>query len=146
MGLIDEISSSDTLALDTNIFIYAYHKSDSRAQEAIALLDKIKEVGLRCFISVLVFEEFLVGVYKRKLEKDINSYEDFLTIGGLITVVDVDRQVARSAAKLRAEYSSLRAPDAIHLASAIDAGATVFITTDKRLPRKIGKLTIRVIG
>lgn len=148
MGLIDGISPSTTIALDTNIFVYAYQKSKPTptAQDAIALLDKIKEVGIKCFISVLVFEEFLVQIYKRKLEKDINSYENFLTIGGLVTVTDINRQIARVAAKLRAQYPSLRTPDALHLACAIEAGAKIFITTDKRLPRKIGKLKIEVLS
>lgn len=146
MGLIDKISSSAVIALDTNIFVYAYQKSKPTAQDAIALLDKIKSVGIKCFISVLVFEEFLVQIYKRRLEKDINSYEDFLTIGGLITVADINRQIARMAAKLRAEYPSLRAPDALHLASAIEVGAKIFVTTDRRLPRKIGKLQVKVLS
>lgn len=144
MGLVDGFKSATTVALDTNIFVYAY-QNKPRSKDALQILEKIKSTGIRCFISVLVFEEFLVGVYKQKLEKSVSSYEDFLTSSGLFTVVDMDRQIARTAAKLRAEHSSLRTPDAIHLASAISAGVNTFITTDRRIPKKIGKLIVKVL-
>lgn len=133
------------IALDTNIFILAYDKKTPKGDIARELLQKNKEANSKIFISVIVIEEFLVRIYKQELEKDILKYEDFITAGGFITVVDVNRQVARLAAKLRAEYTSLRIPDALHLASAIEVGAKVFITTDRRLPRKIGKLTVKVL-
>ncbi len=130
------------VALDTNIFILAYNKKSPSGEKAQGLLDKILHSGDQIFISVLVFEEFLVKIYKKGLEKNLADYENFLTAGGLITVVDVTRQIARAAAKIRADYPSVRAPDAIHLASAIDSNAKIFYTTDKRLPKKIGKLEI----
>ena len=130
------------VALDTNIFIISYNKKSPSGEKAQGLLDKILHSGDQIFISVLVFEEFLVKIYKKGLEKNLADYENFLTAGGLITVVDVTRQIARAAAKIRADYPSVRAPDAIHLASAIDSNAKIFYTTDKRLPKKIGKLEI----
>lgn len=144
MGIIDTVDSKTTLALDTNIFIYAYHKSDNQGDLAREFLARIKQGESQVFISVIVFEEFLVKIYKQKLEKNISEYEDFITAGGLITVTNMDRQIARVAAKIRAEFA-IKAPDAIHLASAIESGAKVFITTDRRLPKKIGKLVVKVL-
>lgn len=134
------------IALDTNIFILAYDKKTPKGDIARELLQKNKKSNSEIFISVIVFEEFLVRIYKQELEKDILKYEDFITAGGFITVVDVTRQIARTAAKVRAKYPSIRTPDAIHLASAIESGAKIFITTDKKLPRKVGKLKIEVLS
>ncbi len=133
------------IALDTNIFVYAYERSDELGERARNLLQEIKHPPNKISLSVLVLEEFLVKIYKNGLQKELKQYEGLLTGGGLFTIVDIDRKVARTAAKLRAEYPSLRAPDALHLASAIEAGAKVFITTDKKLPRKVGNLTIKVL-
>lgn len=146
MGLIGDITALSIIALDTNIFVYAYQKGKPEFAQSLELLEKIKNVKAKCFISVLVFEEFLVKIYKQRLEKDLAYYEDFLTNGGLINVVDVNRQIAKAAAKLRAEYSGLRAPDAIHLASATLAGAKIFITSDKRLPGKVGRLKVQLLS
>ena len=134
------------VALDTNIFILAYNRQTSKDENTQELLDKILNSGDQIFISVIVFEEFLVKIYKQGLEKNLADYENFLTAEGLITVVDVTRQIARVAAKIRAEYPSLRAPDAIHIASAIESGAKIFYTADKRLPKKIGKLEIKSLA
>jgi len=142
---INSITSSSTLALDTNIFIYAYTPNRPKHKDAVAILDRIRQLKIRTLISVIVFEEFLVGIYKQGLENRLSEFEDFLTASDLIKVVDVNRQIARTAAKLRAEHPSLRAPDAIHLASAIESKAKIFLTTDRRLPKKIGKLEIKVL-
>lgn len=132
-------------ALDTNIFICALNNKDLRQEESLKILEQIKEKGLEVSISVLVLEEFFIRVYKQKQEQKIINLLDFITMGGVVSVLDVNQQLALQAARLRAEYPSLRTPDAIHLASAIESGARVFITTDKRLPRKIGKLTVKVL-
>lgn len=142
------ILTSQILALDSNILISAfnaYENPNSLGNKAQVILKEIKQIGSQVFISVLVFEEFLVYFYKDDLVKDIGYYEEFITGGGLFTVKDVDRQVARRAAWIRAEYPNIRTPDAIHLASAIESGAGVFITADKGLPKKIGKLKIHAL-
>jgi predicted nucleic acid-binding protein len=51
-----------------------------------------------------------------------------------ITVVPIDRKIARHAAVLRGSHPSLRLPDAISLATAIVNDATL-LTLDKRLQR-----------
>lgn len=130
------------IALDTNIFILAYNQTSPKGEKAQALLDKILHSGDQIFISVIVFEEFLVKIYKQGLERNLADYENFLTAGGIVIVVDVTRQIARVAAKIRADHPSVRAPDAIHIASALESGAKVFYTTDRRLPKKIDKLEI----
>lgn len=142
MGIVETITTSQIIALDTNIFIYALDTKNLKGDTARKILAKIKRVSPRVFISVLTFEEFLVRIYKQKLEKDLAYYEEFLTGGGIITVLNIDRQIARVAAKIRAEFKSIRAPDALHLASALTCGAKTFITGERRLPKKIGQLTI----
>jgi len=144
MGLADSITSQDSLALDTNIFIYAYNQSRNYGVAASKLLDRLQKIKPHVSISTIVFEEFLVQIYKKKLEDDLAGYEDFITGSGIFTVVDVTREIARTAAKIRAQFN-LKAPDAIHIASAIESGARKFITVDRRIPRKIFNLNIIVL-
>lgn len=131
------------VALDTNIFISALNEKSPKNRQAREVLEQIKDKSDQVLVSVILIEEFFVRVYKLKQEKETDSNFEFISLGGLCTIVDVDRNIALTAAKLRAHYPSLRAPDAIHLASAIESGAKIFITTDRRLPKKIGRLTIR---
>lgn len=142
MGLI---SSSQALSLDSNIFIAAFDKQNQFHIACKELLSQIKQVSPRVFISVLVFEEFLVQIYRDGLDKNLTFYEDFLTGGGLFTALDFNRSIARRAAQIRAKYPNIKTPDAIHLASALESGAKIFITTDKKLPSKIEKLKIEIL-
>lgn len=133
------------IALDSNIFIRSLDDPGPLGEKSRTFLEKLRQTTSKVFISVMVLEEFFVKVYKQGKDKDLNSILDFITMAGLVRLVDVNRQIALLAAKIRADYN-IKAPDAIHLASAIESGAKVFITTDKRLPRKVDKLTIKVLS
>lgn len=146
MGLIDEISSSTIYSLDTNIFIYAYGKIGRQGSQSQDLLQKLSQIKPKIYISVIVIEEFLIQIYKQKLDKQLTFYENFLTMQGLINVVDINRSIARQAAQIRAQYPSIRTPDALHLACALESQAEVFLTFEKRLPKKIGNLRVKVLG
>lgn len=141
MGLVDSLKSSDILALDTNILITGFNQPTSSCAK---FLEAIQKVSPQVFISTIVFEEFLVQIYKKKLEKDIAYYEDFITGQGMFIVVNVDREIARKAAQIRALFK-IKAPDAIHIATAIISKVKIFITTDRRLPREINRLKIEVL-
>ena len=56
----------------------------------------------------------------------------------LCTLIDMNRDVFDMATKLRAD-SSLKTPDALHLAAAIHAGCSQFWTNDKKLVKATGK-------
>jgi predicted nucleic acid-binding protein len=59
------------------------------------------------------------------------TYDAFFSAEHLI-LADVDARVIERAAQLRASYR-FRTPDAIHLATAIERGAAVFLTGDAAL-------------
>jgi predicted nucleic acid-binding protein len=145
MGLIT-LKKDQRVALDSNIFIAAYNKESPHYTKSVNILEQILVTNSVVYISVLVFEEFLVKIYRKGLESNLSSYENFLTRNGKFIVVDFDKKVARKAAQIRAKYPNIKTPDAIHLASAIESGAKEFITADKRLPQKIEKLTIKVLA
>lgn len=142
MGIIRK---SQVISLDSNIFIRALDNPTILGEKSRQLIEQIKQVSPTIFISTMLIEEFFVRVYKEKRDEEIENYLNFITLGGICTIIDISQQIALLAAKLRAQHPSLRAPDAIHLASAIESQAKIFFTTDRRLPKKIGKLEIKVL-
>lgn len=138
------LKSKQKIALDTNIFICALNPKDSRHKLCLKILEQIGQKDINAFISTMVLEEFFVKIYKLKKLQEIDYFLDFITMRGLAVIMDVNKDIALSAAKIRAEFN-VEAPDAIHLASAVESGAKLFITTDRKLPRKVGKLTIKII-
>lgn len=86
--------------------------------------------GARLLLGATVYAEVMV----RPLEQGTDSkVEEFLGAAN-VTLVDVDRRVARLAAQLRARYRSLRLGDALSLATALANDADL-LTFDQRLRR-----------
>ena len=59
---------------------------------------------------------------------------DVFFAGVELVVVDVSAAVVERATDLRAKYN-LKTPDALHYATAVEAGAAVFLTGDRTLSR-----------
>jgi len=76
----------------------------------------------------------LIETIVRPLQQGTEAtVDEFLDSAG-ITVVPIDRAIARRAAALRAERPSLRLPDAMSLATAVATGSTL-LTLDEKLRR-----------
>jgi predicted nucleic acid-binding protein len=73
----------------------------------------------------------------------VRRYESLFTESAGVVVLDIDMDIARRAAELRAKYG-VRTADAIHLATALAAGASAFVTTDRRLAR-VKEIEVRVL-
>lgn len=70
--------------------------------------------------------------------KDHDWYLGNLVSDGLLfQTVQIDRDILRQAALMRARVKSLRTPDAIHVATAYRLGCTHFVTGDNKLVRAI---------
>ncbi len=61
-----------------------------------------------------------------------------------LKIADLDRDVIRQAAGLRAEYH-LRPPDALQAAASLVYGADAFITNDRHLERLRDKLEVLIL-
>lgn len=133
------------IALDANIFIYALENTGLSGDKSRDLFAQIKKERPQVVTSVLTIQEVLVGAYKEGLKDKVTAYVEFISGGGFVTIVDFTREIAILSAQIRATHSQIKTPDAIQLATAIHQDAGEFYTADKRLPKKIGKLRIRVL-
>ena len=141
----NSIKASQIITLDSNILISGFDPHNLLHPSCRQLLEQIHQKSPQIFISVLVFQEFLVKIYSAGLEKDLSKYEDYLTANGRFTVVDVTRSIARLSAKIRSIHPSIKTPDSLHIATAIDQKTNLFLTTDTHLPKKISSLSIQTI-
>lgn len=125
--------------LDTNAFIGAFERrgevSDLIAQ--IIVGPPTGEVGYKIVTSELTIAEALVQPMRDKLYDVVDHYLGFLqptdAVAGGMEVVPISRAILVRAAEMRAGRPSLKMPDAIHLATALETGCALAVSNDVRL-------------
>jgi predicted nucleic acid-binding protein len=116
------------VALDADIVIAFLDPGDDQHATAVAELRPRLAASDELLAAATVYAESIV----RPLQQGSDStVDDFFDAAG-ISIVPIDRVVARRAAVLRAEYQSLRLPDAMSLATAIVTGSAL-LTLNKKL-------------
>lgn len=116
------------VALDADVVIAFLDPSDDQHATAVAELRPRLVAGDELLAAATVYAESIVRPLQQGTEAIVDGFFD----AAGISVVPVDRTVARRAAALRARHQSLRLPDAVSLATAIETGSTL-LTLDKKL-------------
>ncbi|MCY7418508.1 MAG: PIN domain-containing protein [Chloroflexi bacterium] len=118
------------ILLDSSVLVAHIEGGEVTSQLATTIIDGfLREDRNAAVISTVTVSEILVRPHRLGRARDVGM--GVLEMPGL-TLRSVDFLVAAEAARMRAE-SSLRLPDAIVLATGILAGATCFVTNDRRL-------------
>lgn len=120
---------------DTNLFIYLLEGRGELAQKVAALRRRMNERRDQLCTSTVTLGEVLVKPTEAGRLDLVAKYEEALSSPAVL-LIPFDRACARIYARLQQD-KSLRAPDAIQLACAGQAGCDLFITNDDRLSRKI---------
>ena len=116
------------VALDADIVIAFLDPGDDQHATAVAELRPRLAAGDELLAAATVYAESIVRPLQQGTDATV---EEFFDAAG-ISIVPIDRTVARRAAVLRAEHQSLRLPDAMSLATAIVIDAAL-LTLDKKL-------------
>lgn len=130
--LSKRLAKAKVVGLDTSVFIYFLEnnpKYGPLAQITISGIEKGKWQGVTSTITLM---EITVRPWQLGNEAVAREYEAVLVHFPNLTVVDVDRNVARAAAQLRARYN-VSPPDALQVAAGMAYGAKAFLTNDKKL-------------
>ena len=116
------------VALDADIVIAFLDAGDDQHVSAIAELRPRLAAGDELLAAATVYAESIVRPLQQGTDATVDEFFD----AAGISIVPIDRAVARRAAALRAEHQSLRLPDAMSLATAIVTDSTL-LTLDKKL-------------
>ena len=136
------------LYFDTNLFIYAVETTEAN-HPYLAVIDRLfamaEQGEIQAITSELSLAETLVGAYKNSSELVV-LYEALFSNRAELAVFPVDKAALRSAAYTRTVVKVALA-DAIHIATAVNEQADVFITNDDKLrvPEGIKKLGLTEI-
>ncbi len=129
------------VGLDTSIFIYHLEAHPRYLPLTTAVLAGVQAGEWEGITSVITLMELTVRPWRLGREDVARHYEVLLATFPNLTLVAVDREVAREAARLRAKYN-VRPADALQVAAARVHGATAFVTNDRRLSRLADRLVM----
>jgi predicted nucleic acid-binding protein len=118
------------VVLDANVIIALLLRSDALHADAVRLMSPAVLAGSALLTPVSVYSEILVGPIRTGTAHVV---EGFLSDNG-VTIISVDRDIARIAAEFRAQHACLRLPNALVLATALEHKAMV-LTFDERTRR-----------
>lgn len=121
--------------VDTAPFIYFIEKDDNNPQ----YYEKVKEFfkygydNDRKFVSsVITMEEYFVFPYRNKEYSFIDIFNRLIATTDM-EILEINQEIAKKAAQIRAEYKGFKAMDALQLAVAYLSKCDLFLTNDKQL-------------
>jgi predicted nucleic acid-binding protein len=130
------LPASGFVYTDANTIIYTVQRHPHYYPLLELFWDAVATTGHHVLGSELLILETLVGPLKSGDAALLTAFENAL-FRSYLRLVPISEDVLREAARLRASVSGLRAPDAIHAATALLNGCTLFVTNDvgfRRVP------------
>ncbi len=131
------------IALDTSLFIYLFEENPAYLAPSAKVLHAIESGKYKGVFSVIGMIEILTGPKKKGRANIAAEYEYRLRKFPNLSIIGINERIVWLSSDLRAKYS-ITTPDAIHIATAIDAGAKKFITNDKAL-KKVREITVEML-
>ncbi len=135
MGWITPLRTQ-LVSCDTAPVIYYIETNTAYIQLVDPLFDALDRGEFQLVTSTITLLEVLVHPLRQGNTVLTQQYQTLLNNTRGVQLVGVSAPIAHAAARIRATYN-LRTPDAIQIATAIEQGATFFVTNDpifKRVP------------
>lgn len=142
--LSKQLAKAKVIGLDTSIFIYFLENNERYRELARITINGIEKGKWEGVTSTITLMEITVRPWQLGRESAAREYEAVLVHFPNLSVVDLDRDVARAAAQLRAKYN-ISPPDALQVAASLSYGAKAFLTNDKRLSKLEDVIEILVL-
>ena len=130
--LREKLTGAGIVGLDTSIFIYHLEANPTYATQTKTVFENLEAGNFQAITSAITLMELTVLPWRMGHENIAREYEAILVNFPNLSIVDIDRNVARVAAKLRADFK-ISPADALQVAASLQAGAKAFLTNDKRL-------------
>ena len=116
-----------TVLVDTAPWIYVLQDHATFAPRFLGLFEAAERGQIQLALSTITLAEVLTGPYQAGQTALAKRYETALNA---YPVVPMSASVVTLAAQLRAQYR-LKLPDTVQLATALDMGASAFVTHDR---------------
>ncbi len=134
MKLPDALRGVRQLAFDTSALIYFIERHPTYFDRMLFIMRYVDEGLIAGLSSTIALTEVLVQPLRAGDQGLIARYEAVLTKSASFRLEPLTAATARRAAELRAQYN-LKTPDALHVATALEARCDAFLTNDRGIQR-----------
>ena len=144
MTFSHKIERLNTVFIDTAPIIYyieAHPQFGPLVREVVNIFQSGK---ITAFSSVMTLTEVLPKPIEAGNELLARQFAEFLTCGKNLNLLEISAGIAEKAGRLRGQYPSLKAIDAIQISAAMSAGADAFVTNDVKL-KQIKEMEVLVL-
>lgn len=129
------------IALDSNVLIYVFERNPLAARLR-PIFELIEDGAMQAVLASIALTEILAGPARARDATVFEAVAAELRALPSLRIQAFDAEAAEDAAWLRGD--GVATLDAIHLACALRAGATAFITSDRRLRSRPGLEVIQL--
>lgn len=130
----DALANVSRLCVDTMPFIYFVEQNPAYLKKVRMVLTQITNGNIEGVSSVITLTEVLtlpIRLGRTDLEQ---AYRQILLQGKNFRLISINETIASRAVHLRAQYN-LKTPDALQIATAVEAGCEAFLTNDLTIKR-----------
>jgi predicted nucleic acid-binding protein len=128
-----QVTEQRRVYLDSNVFIAAMENPGAHSDHAWWIINAVEESQIVGVTSEITLAEVLVKPIELGDRDLAVAYEQMIASSASFEVLQVRRDILVGAARIRASRSSIRLPDAIHIATALASSCSHFVSDDRRL-------------
>jgi predicted nucleic acid-binding protein len=144
-GIYDALSGVRILGFDSDCIIYFVDPNPEFDQRMTAIFQEVVSGKIVGLTSALTLTEGLVHPLRNGDAATAQRYRDLLLNSSDFQVLPISAEIAEIAADLRARYN-LRTPDALQVATALDAGCDTFLTNNGKHFRRVTELNVLILN
>ena len=132
------------IGLDTMVFIYHFEENQLYSPLTFSIFKNLEKGDFNAITSILTLLEILVKPKKENNLLLTERYKLLLETFPNLQMKTINENIADIASSLRANYN-INTPDAIQIATSLEAKADTFITNDESL-KKISEIEVLLLS
>lgn len=134
MKIEQALTDIHRLHIETAPLIYFVERNPTYVDRVRDIIRRVEAGQIRAVSSVITLTEVLGHPIRQQRQDLEDRYRAVLTGSRHFMLLPVSQAVAERAARLRATYN-LKTPDALQMATALEAACDAFLTNDRGLLR-----------
>ena len=132
------------IGLDAMVFIYHFEEDQIYSPLTFSIFDSLEKGNFNAVTSILTLLEILVKPKRENNSILTERYKILFETFPNLQVKELNENIADIASALRANYN-INTPDAIQIATSLEAHADIFITNDTSL-KKVTEIKVMLLS